>query len=105
MNILRDHTYANHPNDLLDGISDMFINAELSTNFAKKNKKIGWDTLSGSILNSLHPGNAIFAQQLRKMKVNKENYKEEQIKIRKTHMKKKKSVLNATSNSNIPQIG
>jgi hypothetical protein len=52
----------------------MFINAHLSCNFAKKNKKIGWDTLSTSILNKLHPGNTIFKQQLGKMQAEKEKF-------------------------------
>lgn len=87
--ILKDRTFANNPNDLLEGISDMFIKADLQPNFAKKNQKVGWDTLSGSILNKLHPSNAIFRQQLNKMKHEKENYIEEQQKIKKAKLKKR----------------
>lgn len=70
----KDTVFAQHPNDLLEGISDMFINANLSCNFAKKTQKTGWEVLSSSILNKLHPGNAIFKQQLQKLQVNKENF-------------------------------
>jgi hypothetical protein len=38
----------------------MFINADLSCNFAKKNQNIDWGVLSSSILNKLHPSNAIW---------------------------------------------
>lgn len=69
--------FADNPNDLLKGISDMFVRAELSCNFAKKQSKIGWNTLSSTILNRLHPGNEIFQQQLAKMKQEKENYESE----------------------------
>ncbi|CAI2372228.1 unnamed protein product [Moneuplotes crassus] len=71
---IKNKVYADQPSDLLEGISDMFVYADLSCNFAKNNKKIGWDVLSNSILNKLHPGNAIFTQQLSKMKLAKENF-------------------------------
>jgi hypothetical protein len=71
LKLSKNKVFADCPNDLLAGISDMFINADLSCNFAKKHKKIGWDTISTSILNKLHPGNAIFQQQLGKMQLKK----------------------------------
>ena len=84
----------------------MFIHADLSWNFAKKRKKVGWDVLSNSILNKLHPGNAIFKQQLHKLQVDKENFQEEKKKKEKHSRKKNKNLTSqhSFSNKKIPDI-
>mmetsp|Transcript_31911 Transcript_31911/g.28267 ORF Transcript_31911/g.28267 Transcript_31911/m.28267 type:complete len:266 (+) Transcript_31911:118-915(+) len=98
LSLCKDKVYANQPSDLLEGISEMFIHADLSCNFAKREKKIGWNVLSKSILNKLYPGNAIFNQQLDKLKVEKENFEVEQKKSKKTR-KRSKNLLSLISNS------
>ena len=96
---------AEQPSDLLEGISDMFIHANLSCNFAKRTKQIGWNVLSKSILNKLYPGNAIFKQQLNKLKVDKENYEVEQKKQKRGRKKSKNFVsLFTGSNKKIPKL-
>lgn len=91
-------TVAQNPNDLLEGISDMFVNAQLSCNFAKKNQKIDWTILSSSILNKLHPGNAIFRQQINKLKQEKENYQEQQMKNEKKRRRRGRNSRFLSSN-------
>uniref|UniRef100_A0A7S3J5Y5 Uncharacterized protein n=1 Tax=Euplotes harpa TaxID=151035 RepID=A0A7S3J5Y5_9SPIT len=61
------------PNQLLEGISDMFINSELGVNYVSKNK-VDWNVLSNSILNKFAPTHNIFHQQLEKMKSTQLDY-------------------------------
>lgn len=44
---VQSHNVCKDPSDLLEGISDMFINSELGVNYAKKNAK-------GTILTTIY---------------------------------------------------
>ena len=87
-------TFAQNPYELLKGISDMFVKADLSWNFAKKSQKVGWSELSNSILNKLHPSNAIFMQQIDRLKKEKENYQLDQQRLDNKRKRRKRNSIN-----------